>query len=615
MSHTVGSRPSQTTAARLLADTLYELTRGTTLTNQAHNELGSLLAALTATETYLSSLDAGCVHLAVLNKRVRSCHGVLLELQTLQSQPDMVGAQSQVSEIRARLSSVTSALDEVNANLMISCQREIERAVSCLADDIVAGKQEISLVTDVLNCSTSEKEEAWTRLQKALAAAGIAPQLSSENHSLIMSTLQKFNEVDALSIAEEQTAPTDRVSAMEPTPVQSKPRENLDDEDWLADEPIGLPFLPLPPKGLSFSDRPRSYQELPPKSVSSSIRPRSYPEQVQPYPEKEALLEGNLPIPIPTEIKDSTDTKESFPIPLMIEIQDSTDTQKQALPTQPSENFPIPVLTEQQEEYRDANLPIPISLPPSPSPSPIPPKPDLTPFKVPPTPKQPHRLTRLLWDLTNSKEPFITSIITGNHPQVQSHLLKGASPNTQNTTSQTPLMAAVSFNHESITRLLLAHGADPNTQSLSGETALSAAASRGYDRLVRTLLASGADPNAGQNTGKTALALAAAYGQDRIVELLLGCGADVDAVGGKGETAMGLEWMLGGLGRAQTPLWKAVMVGEIGMVRLLLVWGADPFVKVGRESVMEYARRLRRGEVVKLFAEFGFYPLGRFQYC
>jgi ankyrin repeat protein len=507
--------------------------------------------------------------------------------------------------------------------------------VNCLVDDIVAGKQEISLVADVLmDCSTSEKEEAWARLQNALAATGIAPQLSSENLGLIMSTLQNFNEGDALSIAEEQTAPTDRISAsMEPTPVQLNPRESLDDKDWLADEPTGLPFLPLPPKGLSYSDRPRSY-----------------PEQAQPYPEKEAILEEDFSIPVLTETEDSTNTKENFPIPTLMEIQDITDTQKEALPTQPSENFPIPVLTETQpsenfpipvltehpsqsslEEYRDANLPIPTTIPPSPSPSP--PKPDLTPFKVPTNPKKPHRITRLLWELTNSKESFITSIIAGNHTSVQSHLLKGASPNIQNTTSQTPLMAAVSFNHESITRLLLSHGADSNTRSLSGETALSAAASRGYDRLVRTLLASGADPNAGRNTGKMALALAAAYGQDRIVALLLDCGANVNGLGGKGETALAaaavngnmrvagllLEYGAGvdvrGFRPAQTPLWKAVTVGDLGMVRLLLVWGADPFGKVGRETVMEYAGRLGRGEVVALFAEFGFYPLVRFQYC
>ncbi|KAJ5558231.1 hypothetical protein N7461_002203 [Penicillium sp. DV-2018c] len=392
----------KTTAARLLANSLSETTRETTaLTSQAHNEVGLLLAALITTETYVSSLDTDCAHLAVLNISLQSCHEALLELQTLQSQPDMVGAQSQVSEIRARLSLGTSALNEVNNDIDdVSCRRDIERAVSCLVDDIAAGRQDVSLVTNALtDCSTPEKDGAWTRLQKALAAAGIPPQLSSENHSLIMSILQKFYKVDAPSTAEKQLASTDRISEpMESTPVQSNSREKFDDENWLADEPTGLPFLPLPPKGLSYSDGRGSYME-----------------QSQPYPEKQVLLEENFPIPVPTEIEDPTDT----PIPLMMEIQDSTDSQKEVLPTQPSENLPIPVFTP-------------------PSPSPIPRKPDLTRFRVLPNPKRPNRLCRLLWTLTHSKQPFITSIITNNYTLVQSHLQTGANPNIQNTSSQTP---------------------------------------------------------------------------------------------------------------------------------------------------------------------------------
>lgn len=77
------------------------------------------MAVLSATETYTSSLGAECVHFAVLKKRLHSCHVVLLELQKLLLHPDALGAQSLVSDIRARLSSVIFGITEVNLNMMM----------------------------------------------------------------------------------------------------------------------------------------------------------------------------------------------------------------------------------------------------------------------------------------------------------------------------------------------------------------------------------------------------------------------------------------------------------------------------------------------------------------
>ena len=67
----------------------------------------------------MSSLGAECVHFTVLKKRLHSCHVVLLELQKLLLHPDAPGAQSLVSDIRARLSSVIFGLTEVNLNMMM----------------------------------------------------------------------------------------------------------------------------------------------------------------------------------------------------------------------------------------------------------------------------------------------------------------------------------------------------------------------------------------------------------------------------------------------------------------------------------------------------------------
>lgn len=116
------SRPPshQITATRLLADSLYEAICGSTaLTNQARNELKLLLTVLGATETHASSLSEDCAHLPVLKKGLSGCHDALSDLRKLHSHPNAIGAQSQISDIRARLSTAVFALSELNTNMMM----------------------------------------------------------------------------------------------------------------------------------------------------------------------------------------------------------------------------------------------------------------------------------------------------------------------------------------------------------------------------------------------------------------------------------------------------------------------------------------------------------------
>ncbi|KAJ5932570.1 hypothetical protein N7516_007059 [Penicillium verrucosum] len=548
-----GSQPChQTTAIRLLADSLYESTRGSTgLTNQTQNELGLLLAVLGATETYTLSLGAECVHFAKL----------LLH-------PDALGAQSLVSDIRARLSSVTFGITEVNLNMMISSQKIIEHALRCFVNDVSAGNREALVVSDVLRDSSNlEDDGVWTRLQGELVASGISSDLLTLNRNFIIPTLRKI--ADGLrSTRKEDTTPMKVPESTAPELALKMERQrSLDDKDWLADEPSGLPFLPLPPKGFSFSDK---YS--------------SYPSPEQPYPEKET-------VPYPEK---ETAREENFPIPVILDMQDCTDTQKQALPV---ENFPIPVLKETRPAESDGmNLPIPVKVPLSPKPPKL--SLDLHAFKVSRNSKKPHRMSRLLWEITSSKEPFIAAIKANQHETVQTLLSKGADANTQKDDGTTALMAAVSFGHEATTRLLLEYGADLNARAITGETALSIAATRGFDRIVQILVASGVNMNSGKGIGKTALSQAAAYGQDRIVELFLDSGADIDAVNSTGDTALALAALNGNMRVArllldrgakvdlmrypwQTPLYKAVRSNVVGMARLLMERGADPFVKGG----------------------------------
>ncbi|KAJ5782298.1 hypothetical protein N7457_004072 [Penicillium paradoxum] len=611
-----GSGPllHQTAAVHLLTNSLYESTRwSTALTNQAHNELGLLQAVLSTTEVYASSLGTDCTHLGVLNKRLQSCHAVLLELQELQLHPDTFGAQSLISDIRARFSSLIFGLSEVNTNMMISSQRNIDRALKCVLDDIRAGKRETDLVWDILNGSSNPGEDkSWARLQEALAAAGISSKLSNENHEFIISNLRKIVEAaDLPSITEAQNA---QVVVVPESPAQepaqkSEPWKDWDNEDLLADEPTGLPFLPLPPKGFSYSDRPRS--------------PR---EQYQQHPETQVIPEENFPIPVLLDYHHPGDTlkvtlEENLPIPV---IPSPCKSEKQSIFR--DHDLPIPVAPslskqEQQTILRENNLPIPVYPPIKRNPTP-----DLRAFKVSRSHKS-HRVSRILWEITSSKTTFITAIMNGHSPTVQILLQKGADVDAQNNEGQTALMAAVSFGHEAIVRLLIEYGADMNKLTLKGESALSTAASRGFERIVRILIASGANIDLGRQmvVVKTPLSQAAAYGQDKVVQLLLDCGAKIDAVGSNGETALAQAAGHGNIKVArllldrgalvdhmrcpwQTPLYKAVTADDEPMVQLLMERRADPLLKGGlrrNETVLAYAMRMRRSAILRVFAQYG----------
>jgi hypothetical protein len=114
-----GVQPAQQIAVlRPLADSLYNSTRGSTdLINQAQNELSLLQTVLRTADTQSSFL--GDRTSPELEKTLRSCHHALLDLQRLQKAPNVVGAQSQISNIRARLSDLIFELSVMNANMMM----------------------------------------------------------------------------------------------------------------------------------------------------------------------------------------------------------------------------------------------------------------------------------------------------------------------------------------------------------------------------------------------------------------------------------------------------------------------------------------------------------------
>lgn len=105
-------------AIRPLADELYESTRGTSLINQAQNEVDLLLAVLSTAETQLSLLQQEKAS-PRFEKTIEGCHSALLELQKLHKSDGGFGTQSQINDIRARFSDLIFELSVMNADMMM----------------------------------------------------------------------------------------------------------------------------------------------------------------------------------------------------------------------------------------------------------------------------------------------------------------------------------------------------------------------------------------------------------------------------------------------------------------------------------------------------------------
>lgn len=104
---------------RPLVDSLYDSTRqSTALINQTHNELGLLLAVLSATEARCSLLYEGRSPPA-LERKLENCHAILSDIEKLHNKPAEIGLQAHVTEIRARISSLVFELNVMNADMMM----------------------------------------------------------------------------------------------------------------------------------------------------------------------------------------------------------------------------------------------------------------------------------------------------------------------------------------------------------------------------------------------------------------------------------------------------------------------------------------------------------------
>ncbi|XP_066393415.1 potassium channel AKT3-like [Miscanthus floridulus] len=137
-------------------------------------------------------------------------------------------------------------------------------------------------------------------------------------------------------------------------------------------------------------------------------------------------------------------------------------------------------------------------------------------------------------------------------------LKRGVDPNESDNYWHTALLISASSGHDQCVKLLLEHGADPNATDAQGRVPLWEALSRRHRAVARLLVDAGADLAAGD----AALYARAAVEADDVALL-----EDVARHGGDVTVAC---WDDG-----VTALHRAVLQGNVGMVRVLLEHGAD----------------------------------------
>lgn len=450
-------------------------------------------------------------------------------------------------------------------------------------EDIKSGKREAKVVSSALDdiSSNSDQEHAWGKLQQELQDAGIAPELSSQDRDIIMSTFRRAADQDdhlkRIMSAPEVCEPIDRLRTSTDSLAEAQETRATRQENGRSDKEV--------------------------------------------VPEKEE----NFPIPVASELQDIDDSSkhalatitsplDDFPIPVWTEpgLQSNGNDEHVVATWQP-DTLPIPVETDNRHSRAGSRTSMCSSSASNSQPS------AFTLSRG----KKPSLMSRVKFKLTKSHD-FIALVQMGGLYSIRDALEKGANVNATNEVNQTALMVAISFGHEDVVSLLLEWGAKTEKMGSYGETALGTAALRGLDDIAQLLLVHGTDPDSAKNLGKTALSQAAICGSLSMTRLLLDWGADPNAVSSNGATALACAADNGRIQTAQllldrgaqvdkcgyprrTPLFKAVQRGNIKMAELLLSSGADPNCQDShKQSPMTLAIFLDRVEMVSMFHQHGF---------
>ena len=159
-------------------------------------------------------------------------------------------------------------------------------------------------------------------------------------------------------------------------------------------------------------------------------------------------------------------------------------------------------------------------------------------------------------------------------------------------------------------RVLLEAGADANDTAAAGTSALVIVAHSGHGALAELLLERGADANAA-GAGYTALHAAVLREQEALVGVLLAYGADPNlrVVRGTPGRRFSADYSIRHQAIGANAFWLAAKYGELGSLRTLADYGADPFMipsngvsslqaAIGTGAISQENRRNRVGVAV-----------------
>lgn len=167
------------------------------------------------------------------------------------------------------------------------------------------------------------------------------------------------------------------------------------------------------------------------------------------------------------------------------------------------------------------------------------------------------------------------------HKQVADFLLGvGAPVDAKDKGGWTPLHWAADFGHKEVAEVLIGANAAVHAKDKGRWTPLHWAARHGHRQVAEVLLDADAAVDAKAKDGSTPLHFAVSKGHRKVGEALLCASAAVDERDNKGDTSLQL----------------AVRSHELSMVRLLLMWGADPeglYPSRSRASMSSKAAGLR----------------------
>ena len=188
-------------------------------------------------------------------------------------------------------------------------------------------------------------------------------------------------------------------------------------------------------------------------------------------------------------------------------------------------------------------------------------------------------------DLAHGDDPFDIACCLG-HDTIVKQLLRPDTDieNYHTTWGGTALLRAAKRGHHEVVDTLISHGASINTKNGYSQTPLHCGVESGSETVLNSLLQAGAFVDAKDFDSKTPLHIAALMGHEALAKILLCNGASLDTTNGEG----------------QTPLFSAIHGSNVNIANMMLDKGASVDVRDsdGR-TPLSYAAWTMNGRMVK----------------